>query len=112
MVALDRFSGRKQPAPGLLALLPAMAMPFAPGTGNAGGALASAAAVEGAGDDWAACCEPCGNTLSRRKRTGHSAAEPLLRLAASRIACGMVGKLQQRCAASAPGSGRCREGAA
>ncbi len=90
-------SRHQKPVPGLLALfaaaglLPLLAalLPFEPGIGKASGASVSAAAdAEGAAAAcWAACCEPCGKTLSSRNRTGHSAAEPLLRLAASRIAC-------------------------
>lgn len=111
-----------QPAPGLLRLLPvtglllwavasaALLLPFGPGAGKAGGASASAtAAAEGAAAAcWAACCEPCGSTLSRRKRTGHSAADPLLRLAASRIACGRDRAASPNGMCIGPDHGSCR----
>ena len=78
--ALSLTAGLPVPAPGPGAL------PFDLAAVKAGCASASAAAgiaAEGCGG----AAVPCGRTLSSRKRTGHRAAEPRFRRAASRMAC-------------------------
>ena len=51
------------------------------------GGVACARLSPAAGVAEGCCAEPCGSTLSSRNRTGHRAAEPRFRRAASRMAC-------------------------